>query len=49
MKKLGYIFTTIFFTIGIAMNSNLIPTTPWLIALGFACFLLGMFFLSKSK
>lgn len=49
MKKLGYIFISIFFAIGIATNTNLVPTMQWLIALAFVFFLLGMYFLIKSK
>lgn len=43
MKKLGYILISIFFALGIATNTNLIPTMEWVIALAFVFFLLGMY------
>lgn len=49
MKKLGYMFFSIFFAIGIATNTNLVPTMQWLIAVAFVFFLLGMYFLMKSE
>lgn len=49
MKKLGYIFISIFFAIGITTNTNLIPTMPWLIALAFMFFLLGMYCLMAKN
>lgn len=49
MKTKAFILLAVYLAIGIATTFQYIPVLPWLIALAFVCYLLGMYFLILAK